>query len=352
MLNKDFVQVCHSIWPNLTKEEYLHSTYAAVLRYFDTQTRKISNHGDSINSSIILSIIDLLTSNNDALLSRSSCIAVTRAQLPSSTPETMITSYSERALRLMLNLDIRIGSRRDSSSRIGSSTIDWGDNNSLSGAIESHFVGDGRDTVTGRIDPSLSLAYLCTHRGFRVFWTSNISEHLHISWKSKIVTIYEHKVFLWNHLRNSKTPIIPQSILEEAIDTLNLLFPLNDRLTARFLAQNGKDFQRLGYCSRPRDLCLDLGKFNIWRDRIAELVEVMNEEPKGLKQLALEQDGRNFLPFVTFWVAIAVALLSLLNLPFAIISMNYTIKQYNLALAQACSEPNAGNVLPQYCSPG
>ncbi|KAI0805291.1 hypothetical protein GGR55DRAFT_287671 [Xylaria sp. FL0064] len=352
MLSEDFVQVCRSIWPNLAKEEYFHSTYAAVLSYFDTQARSIGNRGDSINSSIISSIIHILISSNDALLNRSSCIAAIRAQLPSSTPETLTMSYGERALRLMLNLDIRIGSRRDSISRIESSTIDWGDNNSLRGAIENHFLGDGRDTLTGRIDPSLSLAYLCTHRGFRVFWTSNLSEHLHISWKSKIVTIYEHKVFLWNHLRNSTAPIIPRPILEEAIDTLNLLFPLNDRLTARFLAQNGKDFQRLGYCSRPRDLCLDLGKFNIWRDRIAELVEIMSEEPKGLKQLALEQDGRNFLPFVTFWVAIAVALLSLLNLPFAVVSMNYTVKQYNLALAQACAEPNAQATLPQYCSPG
>ncbi|KAJ2979998.1 hypothetical protein NUW58_g7060 [Xylaria curta] len=249
-------------------------------------------------------------------------------------------SYSERALRMMLCLDVRIGTEEGFRSRAGSSTIDWGDSTSLAGAIENHFVSDGphtRGLITGRIDPSISIAYLCSYRGFKVFWTSNISEHLSISWKSKIITIFEHKVFLWNHLRNSKTPIIPRSILEEAIDTLNLLFPLNDRLTTTFLAQNGKDFQGLGYCSRPRDLCLDLGRFNIWRDRIAELVEIMNEEPKGFKQLALEKNGRNFLPFVTFWVAIAVALLSLLNLPFAIISMQYTVKQYDLALAQAVS---------------
>ncbi|KAI1421670.1 hypothetical protein F5Y12DRAFT_688576 [Xylaria sp. FL1777] len=352
MLGEDFVEVCRSIWPNLTKEEYLYSTYAGVLKYFETQTKNGGSHGNRIDLSIILSIIRALRSNNDAPFTRSCCITATRAQFSGPIPETTIMSYSERALRMMLNLDIRIGSRRESGLRVGSSIIDWGDSISLSEAIESHFVGDNRHMITGRIDPSLSLAYLCTYRGFKVFWTSNISEHLHISWKSKIVTIYEHKVFLWNHLRNSKTPIIPQAVLEEAIDTLNLLFPLNDRLTTKFLAQSGKDFHGLGYCSRPRDLCLDLGKFSIWRDRIAELVEVMNEEPKGLKQLALERDGRNFLPFITFWVAIAVALLSILNLPFAIVSMNYTIKQYNIALAQACSEPNAGNTLPQYCSPG
>lgn len=355
MLKDEFVQACRQIWPNLPKEEYLHRSYAGILGHFEAQTKSLPNHGDSIGFSGMLSIIGSLTSNRDALSSRSSCIANSRAQLPKPLSETLVVSYGERALRMMLSLDIRIGSRGAFGSRIGSSTIDWEDDTPLANVIENHFIGDGhhaKGMITGRIDPSLSLAYLCTYRGFRVFWTSNISEHLNISWKSKIITIYEHKVFLWNHLRNSKAPMIPRVILEEAIDTLNLLFPLKDRLTTAFLAQNGKDFQGLGYCSRPRDRCLDLGNFNIWRNRIAELVEIMNEEPKGLQQLALEKDGRNFLPFITFWVAIAVALLSLLNIPFAIVSMLYTIKQYDLALAQACSEPDARAALPQYCHPG
>ncbi|KAI8952401.1 hypothetical protein F4801DRAFT_541420 [Xylaria longipes] len=358
MLKDEFVQTCRQIWPNLTKEEYCHKAYAGVFRYFETQTRTITNLNGSdktLGFSNLSTIIDGLTSNRDALFTRSSCIAATRVRLPEPISEIIVMSYGERALRMMLSLDIRIDSRGGISSQARSSTIDWGDSTSLAEAIESHFVSDGHQTrgmITGRIDPSLSLAHLCAHRGFKVFWTSNISEHLNISWKSKIITIYEHKIFLWNHLRNSKTPIIPRPILEEVIDTLNLLFPLNDRPTTTLLANNGKDFQGLGYCSRPRDLCLDLGKFNVWRDRITELVEIMNEEPKGFKQLALEKDGRNFLPFVTFWVAIAVALLSLLNIPFTIVSMIYTVKQYDLALAQACAESNARDALPQYCSSG
>ncbi|KAI0486780.1 hypothetical protein F4859DRAFT_466893 [Xylaria cf. heliscus] len=357
MLEHEFVETCRQIWPNLTKEEYCHKAYAAIFRYFETQTRttaKFNGSDKALGFSNLWAIIDGLTLNRDVILTRSSYIASVKAQFPEPTSETIITNYGERALRMMLGLDIRIDSR-GIGSRAGSSTIDWGDSTSLAEAIENHFVSDGHHTrgmITGRIDPSLSLAHLCTCRGFKVFWTSNISEHLTISWKSKIITVYEHKIFLWNHLRSSTSSIIPRPILEEAIDTLNLLFPLNDRPTTTFLAQNGKDFQGLGYCSRPRDLCLDLGRFNVWRDRIAELVEIMNEEPKGLKQLALEKDGRNFLPFVTFWVAIAVALLSLLSIPFTIVSMFYTIKQFDLALAQACADPDTRDALPQYCSSG
>ncbi|KAI0526412.1 hypothetical protein F5B22DRAFT_632898 [Xylaria bambusicola] len=346
MLREEYNQICRSIWPNLTKEEYFRNVYAGMQRYFESQTCREGRD----DCAIILSIIDELMSKEHTLVSRSSYIAAVRTKLSRPSSEATVLSYSERTLRMMLNLDIRVGQGRESISRVGSFTIDWDDLTSLGEAIENHFAVDSRRAVTGRIDPALSLGYLCTHRGFKVFWTSNISEHLHISWKSKIVMVYEHKLFLWNHLRNSESPIIPRLVLEEAIDTLNLLFPLNDRLTTKFLAQNGKEFQGLGYCSRSRDICLDIGNFKVWRERIAELVEVMNEEPKGLKQLVLEKDGRNLLPFVTFWVAVVVAFLSLLNLPFAMVSMNYSIKQYDLALAQACSEPNAQNTLPKYCS--
>ncbi|KAI8628745.1 hypothetical protein F5Y19DRAFT_112372 [Xylariaceae sp. FL1651] len=355
MLKDDFVQICRKIWPNLAKHEYVHRTYASVLDYFETQTKSLINRTNDFGLPDTISIIERLASDQDILSSRSSCVNIIKVHLPQVTSEAAILSCGDRALRMMLTLDIRIGSRGASILRAGSPIIDWGESESLTETIENHFINNSTcitGMVTGRVDPSLSLAYLCTYRGFKVFWTSNLSEHLSISWKSKIITVYEHKVFLWNHLRNSNTPIIPRVILEEAIDTLNLLFPLNDRLTKTFLAQHGKDFQGLGYCSRPRDLCLDLAKFSIWRDRIAELVGIMNEEPKGLKQLALERDGRNLLPFVTFWVAIAVAVLSLLNLPFAILSMKYTIKQYELALAQTCSDPSAKDTLPQYCSPG
>ena len=133
---------------------------------------------------------------------------------------------------------------------------------------------------SGRIDPSLTIPYLCHYKGYRVFWTSNLAEHLSINWRCRIVTIYEHKISLWNYLGSRKQTVIPRPILEEAIDTLNLLFPLDDSLTKIFLKQNCKTFHGLGYCSRPREQALDLVRFNFWRERIASLAEIMNEEPE------------------------------------------------------------------------
>ncbi|KAK8103489.1 uncharacterized protein PG998_010522 [Apiospora kogelbergensis] len=196
----------------------------------------------------------------------------------------------------------------------------------------------------------MSMAYLCQRRGFKVYWTSNLADHLNVNWRYKTITVYEHKIFLWNTLQYSSNSLTPPWILVEAIDTLNVLFPLGDEMTNKLLQRHSKVLSGIGYCGSPRHKCLDLAKFSIWRDSMADLVEIMNEEPSGVRQLALESDGRNMLPFLTFWVAIVVATLGVLSIPFAIVSMKYTVKQYDLALAQACSAPGAQDSLPHYCN--
>ncbi|KAI1084375.1 hypothetical protein F5B20DRAFT_524664 [Whalleya microplaca] len=357
MKKEDLIQICHHIWPYLTKEEFLHHNYTSVFEYFTENGRTAPirrNSLDSIGISEVISIIGQLTTVDNALASRANAITCARLKLPDSMSESTVLGCLDMALRMILTLNIRpISHLRDlSTSPMPPTIIYWRPDLSLHDAIEAHFIENTqvtRSMTTGRIDPSISLPYLCTYRGFRIFWTSNLAEHLSISWNSKIITVYEHKIFLWNHLRDTKRTVIPRPILEEAIDTLNLLFPLNDPLTKTYLTQNGKTFSGLGYCTRPRDRSLELGKFNFWRDRIADLVGIMNEQPRGLRQLALERNGRNMMPFVTFWVATAVAILTILNLPFAIVSMRYAMLQYDLALAQACSDPGAQNTLPQFC---
>ena len=123
---------------------------------------------------------------------------------------------------------------------------------------------------------------------------------------------------------------------------------MNDSPTKRFLKQSGKSFYGLGYCKRER--CYELEKFRIWRERIADLMDVMDEEPKGVQQLALSKDGRNLLSFATFWVASTVAILTIISIAFGTVQTIYSVKQYNLAIAQACSAPGAMDALPQYCA--
>lgn len=75
-------------------------------------------------------------------------------------------------------------------------------------------------------------------------WTSNLAEHLQIDEQSnpKTVTIYEHKIWLWNNIQASAKDsklrsqcVVPSAAIEEALDTHNLLFPFGDAATAKLL---------------------------------------------------------------------------------------------------------------------
>ena len=353
-----FAKLCQIIWPHLPTNEFQNKNYAGFKQFCKFQAASIASRPNSfgaISGKDIISVIQHLAIEPDALTSRKSALTILKRLNLFRNPvlDDIVSNCVDVALRMVLTLDIQSSFGKNGLKRSPSPTsVQWDDTSSLAQSIRSFFTDHGSvttDMKTGRIDPAMSMAYLCNERGVRVLWTSNLAEHLSVDWKSRIVTVYEHKIFLWNHLRNPTHSIIPSFILEEAIDSLNVLFPLADTPTKDLLEWNEKVFYGLGYCSRPRDESLDLGRFNFWRDRMAKLMEIMNEEPRGLKQLALEKSGRNLLPFLTFWVATAVGILTILSLPFSVVSMLYGIKQYELALAQACSASDAHISLPKYC---
>lgn len=332
-------------------------TFVHLQMKFDSTWPKSSGQ-IAVTGHHIVSLICELAQANDLLSSKERAIEsatrLTSFDSPSMEP-ALSFAYLDLALRIMFLLDIRAAPQESypSPTFTPAPFVKWESGSSLEESIKSHFFSRQSfttSTSTGRIDATLSIPYLCNTKNFRVFWTSNLADHLSINWKSRIINVYEHKIVLWNHLQTPKRTIIPHTILGEAIDTLNLIFPLGDPLTKLFLQQNGKSFYGLGYCGRPRDSCLDLGHFQHWKHRIADLVEIMNQEPRGLKQLALERNGKNLLPFLTFWVAIGVALLAFLSIPFGIVSMYYSKMQYELARDQACLDPEARQSLSRYCT--
>jgi len=355
MQKQNFTRLCQIIWPGMPPDEFVHENYSALREFFQFQADIVADRQGSyakISGEEMISVIRQLAGDANVFASTENAVAAVRKLdlFSDVVSDTTILNCVDMALRMMLTLDVQssLVARQSASP----SLVCWDDSSGLAETIRSFFTntrGHTADMKTGRIEPSMTMAYICNRKGMSVWWTSNLAEHLHIDWKSRIIKVYEHKIFLRNHLRDPKHSMIPPPILEEALDTLNVLFPLMDPPTKVLLERNGKTFNGLGVCSRPRDASLDLGKFYIWRSRMAELIEVMNEEPRGLKQLALEENGKNMLPFLTFWVAIAVGVLTIANLPFAIVSMVYTIRQYELALALACSVPETQQSLSQFC---
>ncbi|OHE90432.1 hypothetical protein CORC01_14274 [Colletotrichum orchidophilum] len=247
--------------------------------------------------------------------------------------------------------------------------VAWEDNKSLNQAIKSQFAmnhADSNHSVElhrGRIPSAFNMAILCERYNFSIRWTHNLADHLRIDGESgKItVTLYEHIVCLWNHLQYSPNCPIPQSLLEETLDSLILLFPYEDPGTMKFLKRENKNFWRLGRCGRTRKAELD--DFFHWKQNIRRLLREYDQPPRGTQQLRLDREGRNFLEFSTFWTALAVAILTILGIAFGTIGTAYAIKAYNLSykqyvlsqkqyeldLVQACADPEAAKQWPEFC---
>lgn len=219
--------------------------------------------------------------------------------------------------------------------------LDWPLSVSLECLIRSQFemssLGSGSH-VKSRIDPAFTAADLVYVCGMGIRWTNNLSDHLIFDRKGRTVSVYKHKVCLLHHLKAKDGCPIPREILEETLDTLNLLFPFGDSSTKQLLSREGlSSFYSLGSCNRDRQL--DLTRYKYWREELSDLIEAFNEPPKSWRQLLI--DSRNMKDWATFWIGVMVLFLTLVTIPSSIVQTIYTVKGYNLALQQAKSAVNA-----------
>lgn len=345
-----------AIWPHVRQDELGHRNDYDRLAEFVTSQLSIasSSSRQAFVDGHLVSVISGLRKIRPGQFTRDAATQVL-LQGPLELDEQSLPGYLDLALRVMLTLDIRsapLDNLQTQQGMIYPGPTLWNGDTCLSKALTQHFSrlpSSSLDEMKSRkIEPNMTMAFLSSNRGVTVKWTSNLSEHLSMDWKSRVISVYEHKICLWNYLNAPWPCIIPQKILEEAVDTLNILFPLNDAPTKAFLRQQRVHFYGLGKCRRER--CYELAKYEVWRERLANLIDVMSEEPRGMQQLALSKDGKNLLNFATFWVASTVAILTIISIAFGTVQTIYSIKQYNLAVAQACSAPDAATVLPKYCS--
>jgi len=247
----------------------------------------------------------------------------------------------ELAARLSLTLQMRCGNRPLNHSI---RTLDWHGDRSLEQTVADHFCPSlGSEEKRIRIEESFTAAFLVNVCRVKLRWSNNLADHL--DFNSGVLTIYQHKICLIQHAQYI-SPIIPLEVLNEALQTINLLFPFGDEATRELLIrENKRSFYGLGLNLQPSPF--DLSEFKFWNKEMAELYSLYKDPPHTWSQLF--SDSRDKLQFATFWIAATVLILSLISIAFGIVQTIYSIRQYKLALAQACSVQGANVSLPLYC---
>ncbi|KAH8684001.1 hypothetical protein BGZ61DRAFT_549770 [Ilyonectria robusta] len=349
-------QLAQALWPGISPEGFRAEVgmYTSLLERINAKLDVVDSDSSDlhpITSEDLLRVIDdvrrLKRSPRTEILGE-----VKKSLSPKTPSDDSLSKAIDVAAGLWLTLDIR------SSPPAGlSGVLHWADDQSIISLVNASFqTGSATEDVRkGSVKNSLTVANLVSNHDFRILWTHNLADHLKLDRDSRVLTVYEHKICLRNHRRSSDSTALPLAIAEEAIDTLNLLFPRHHHPTKSLLRKHGKSFGGLGTCGQSRTV--ELSKYPFWGERVEALSKVLDEVPVGAHQFMLKRDGKNALQFATFWIATAIGILTIISFVTGVISAVYAQKaydlallQYQLSLAQACSVPDTAAQLSRFCS--
>lgn len=216
----------------------------------------------------------------------------------------------------------------------GDTPIDWPMDISLEQVFRNTFGGRiqvSRRKDKSKFDPATTIAYLVNTCGMRLAWTDDMASHLKFDIKHLELTVYRHKACLISHLDGAANCPIPREVMEEILDTMDLLLPPWDDATNQLLHKEGQQSIYTLGCRKGRPE-LDAARYQYFGDQLEYIFDAFDRTPRTWKQLAL--DRRNKLEWSAFWVTVMVAVLTLVSIPCNIIQATYSVKAYNVALAQ------------------
>ncbi|KAF2728231.1 hypothetical protein EJ04DRAFT_412869, partial [Polyplosphaeria fusca] len=324
------------IWPDsqLSLARFDERTYADLFRYLKYSESQLRQYRQRFACETLESTVEI-----GGLLKHkvaeplSAVLQNLSSQYLGGDPKALQRSI-ELSIRLWLTINVKSPSVAVGPTFPFEDPLEWTPPMSLASLIEtrfgkSDFSGDSKVRV--RLEGSFTAAYLVNICGMQIQWTDYLSDHLRHDASGRNLVVYRHKICLVNHLKSGDACPIPRDILTEALDTLNLLFPFGDAPTKQLLLkENQLPFYQLGGCGRARDL--ELSSYEYWREEVDGLLKSFRSPPKSWKQLAT--DRRDLKEYATFWIAVMVAVLTIVSIPCNIIQATYSVKAYRVSLAQ------------------
>jgi hypothetical protein len=345
-------ELIDAFWPHIrtANRTPVLEEYTALFEFIGKTFHDLRRHASSFADQQLRDLLATLEAiQNNRAMTREQLVTAIKA-LHIHTNEQLICHSVELAARLWSGINIESSDSIVRNRAIRDSRINWPNDHCLKDAIEARF--QECTTLPGKdypmFDGSLTAASLKRKRGVKIVWTDNLAEHLklHGQRKDRSLTVFRQKALLVNH-QQAKDPVIPVKVIDEALHTLDILFPFGDNKTTSYLRSAGVDMHIAGGSKTQGSFAIS--EFLYWRSEMAQLVDLWNGPPETWFQALLEPgDGRQA---VNLWVAIFGVLA--LTVLFGILATVYSIKQYqvavrsyDLALALACLN-NA--TLPGFC---
>jgi hypothetical protein len=305
---RDQYGIIKGLWPNLPLdyEAYDATAYDSFLQHVGREFEHLRHqlrHFAVQSLDGTFDVVRVLLENQNK--SQGEIIQLLSVSYLNTAPAAIRRSV-ELTVRLWLTLNINSSSVAVGPTFPDETPLDWSPDVSLNALVLSQFpksgVGTAR-TAKSRIDPAMTATYLASTCGLRLRWTDSLSEHLQFDATRQILAVYRHKICLVNHIETNGDCPIPEALLNEMLDTLNLLFPFGDVATKQLLTkEHQQSLYQLGSCGRTRKL--DLADYEYFREELQYLIDSFNQPHKTWRQLAT--DRRNKMEWAIFWVTVMV----------------------------------------------
>ncbi|KAI4690931.1 uncharacterized protein J4E88_002404 [Alternaria novae-zelandiae] len=337
----------NSFWPqlNLSKHTYNDKKYASLLNFWGLTLQSLHPPNSRFATEQwggLLAIVGVLRSDRNS--TRRELVAKIESMYFKNFKNEPISGSIELAVQLWLGIHLHSNESPNLVKNPMDTCVSWADDQSLEKAIAAQFSQHTKAAQSVQncpLDTSFTAMGLKSTHGMNLLWTDSLVDHLKLEGSpgNRRLFIYRHKTCLVNHRSGSTPPIISADILDEAIRTLDLLFPVGHKQTIAFLKKSGVQM----WIENPSESlrATELNEFVYWRSRLAQLLNLLNSRPETVLQAM--KDTRHPVEFVKLWGAVfGVFLLTIL---FGVLSTVYSAKQYNvavdsyqLALAQACCQ--------------
>ena len=234
------------------------------------------------------------------------------------------------ALRTWLTINIRENAFSLHTPR--TPTVQWNDETTLVGFVERCFLS-AETTRDLRFEDTFTAANIRRLSGIEVEWTPCLADHLRFDARRRLLRVYPFKQVLVDNLKlwgekddseKETASLIPLTVLQDALLSLNLLFRHWDPLTDNFMLEHDQTFH-LETLTQP-SRTPSLSDFHHFRDRLYELHCAFHSPPVGWTQIWA--DRRNPQQWYTFWLAFIIFVLTVV---FGVISSAAAIVQTSLA---------------------
>lgn len=327
-----------TIWPNsgLTDPAFRENEYTAFLAHLNQESSYLGQNNSEFAVETTIGTIDLIPILRDNISEpRGKLVDKFAHRFPNVQAPALLRTI-ELVIRLWLTIRVSLNDIHAASPQANHGMLEWPAEISLIEAVQSQFFSLDSASNTNKslspiLDPSFAASTLIDVFGIKLSWTSNLMDHLRLDKRHRVLTVYEHKICLLNHIKGNDSPF-PVELLQESIDTLNLLFPFGHGPTRELLRRENKmALYGLGTCNRERRL--NIGDYRAWRTQITSLIEIFNEPPRNWWQLF--SDRRDLREWATFWLGPMVLILTVVSIINGTVSSVYAVKQYNLSRLQA-----------------